>query len=166
MMRYGDGGIGHWGSLCGVINGGAALIGLFQSEKDNRRREQLIRELCVWYETTLLPKYEPVEPKWADEVEPSVANSVLCHVSVAKWCESSGCGAFSMEKKERCRRLAADGAIKVTEMFNRQLAGDRGSIELTPEVKSCVECHGKKGQADALVQMNCTTCHQFEKKHP
>lgn len=29
MMRYGEGGLGKWGSLCGVVNGAAALIGCF-----------------------------------------------------------------------------------------------------------------------------------------
>jgi len=161
MMRYGDGGVARWGSLCGVVNGGAALIGLFQNEKDAEQRERLITELCVWYETTSLPKYEPAQFNLAGETEPSVAGSVLCHVSVARWCKASGCEAFSEEKKERCRRLASDGAMKVVEILNRNVAS-----KLTPKVKSCVDCHGKKDRADAAVNMNCTICHQFDKKHP
>jgi hypothetical protein len=166
MMRYGDGGIGHWGSLCGVINGGAALIGLFQSEKDKHQREQLITELCVWYETTSLPEYEPAEPKWADEAKPSVAGSMLCHVSVAKWCEASGCEAFSIEKKERCRRLATDGAIKVVGILNRNLEDAPAFRKITPQVKACIDCHGPQDQADAMGKMSCATCHQFEDEHP
>jgi hypothetical protein len=166
MMRYGDGGIGHWGSLCGVINGGAALIGLFQSEKEKQQREAQITELCVWYETSWLPQHEPAEPKWADEAEPSVAGSVLCHVSTARWCEASGCEAFSMEKKERCRRLATDGAVKVVDILNRRLEGRSEFRELTQPVQACIDCHGKQDLADAMGKMNCGTCHQFDDEHP
>ena len=55
MMKYGEGGVGLWGSLCGTVNGGAAVIGLF--ERDKQRRENLIAELFSWYETTELPTY-------------------------------------------------------------------------------------------------------------
>jgi hypothetical protein len=166
MMRYGDGGIGHWGSLCGIINGGAALIGLFQSEKAKEVRESQITELCVWYETSSLPKYEPAEPQWADEAKPSIAGSVLCHVSMSRWCEVSGCGVFSMDRKERCRRLATDGAVKVVDILNRRLSGESEFRKTTRQVRACTECHGPQEQADAMVQMNCATCHQFEDEHP
>ena len=43
MMRYGEGGVGLWGSLCGTVNGGAAILGLLVPEKASR--EQLIAEL-------------------------------------------------------------------------------------------------------------------------
>ena len=59
MMKYGEGGVGLWGSLCGTVNGGAAIIGLF--EQDKQRRENLIAELFSWYETTELPTYQPKE---------------------------------------------------------------------------------------------------------
>jgi hypothetical protein len=166
MMRYGDGGIGHWGSLCGVINGGAALIGLFHSEKKKEVREALINELCVWYESSSLPQFEPAQPEWADEAEPSIAGSVLCHVSTARWCEVSGCGTVSMEKKERCRRLATDGAVKVVDLLNRRLAGESEFRATTPQVQKCIDCHGPQRQADAMVRMRCGTCHQFEDEHP
>jgi hypothetical protein len=167
MMRYGDGGVGHWGSLCGVINGGAALLGLFRSEKEKRRREELITELCVWYETTPLPQYEPAVPLWADEAEASVAGSVLCHVSTAEWCKVSCLEVTSVEKKERCRRLATDGAMKIVEILNRN--AEDGQCELaglTPEVKSCVECHGRWDLADSMGKMRCASCHQMDEKHP
>ena len=69
----------------------------------------MIGEFCIWYETTLLPVFEPAKPQWADEADPSVAGSVLCHISTAKWCEETGCDAYCVEKKEalstsRCRR--------------------------------------------------------------
>ena len=124
MMRFGDGGVGGWGSVCGVVNGGSALIGLFHNEEAKQKREELIAEFCTWYETTNLPTFEPANPQWADEAEPSVADSVLCHISTTRWCQASGHEAFSMAKKERCRRLAADGAMRIVEVLNRQLDAD------------------------------------------
>ena len=84
MMKYGEGGVGLWGSLCGALNGGAAAIGLFVSDKP--QREQLIAQLFAWYESTEFPTYRPAEPTQAPDTPTSVAESVLCHVSVGKWC--------------------------------------------------------------------------------
>ncbi len=167
MMRYGDGGVGGWGSMCGVVNGGAALIGLFHGEKSKETREALITDLCVWYETTSLPAFKPAEPLWAEQAEPCVAGSLLCHVSVAEWCKATGLSAFCMEKKERCRRLATDGVIKVVEILNRKAEEEACEFApLTPDVKACIDCHGKNEPGDAVGKMRCATCHQFDKKHP
>ena len=167
MMRYGQGGLGGWGSLCGVVNGGAALIGLFCADLPKETLQELIGELCSWYEATLLPAYTPHQPWWASEVQPSVAESLLCHVSVSNWCEATGRDAFCMHKKERCRRLAADGAMKTVEILNRK--AEHGTSEftgLTPEVNACIKCHGRDQRADITVKMNCASCHQFDGKHP
>ncbi len=167
MMRYGAGGVGHWGSVCGIVNGASALIGLFHSEVSKESREEMITEFCLWYETTALPAYKPAKPHMAGEIDPSVAGSVLCHISTIKWCEASAYDAYCPEKKERCMRLTADGARKVVEILNRK--ADDAACEfasLTADVKSCVDCHGKKELADATGSMSCNACHQFEKKHP
>jgi putative redox-active protein with C_GCAxxG_C_C motif len=167
MMRYGRSGVGSWGSLCGIVNGGSALIGLFHNEKDREARDEMIGEFCNWYETTCLPVYEPAKPQWADEADPSVAGSVLCHISTAKWCEKAGCDAYCVEKKERCQRLAADGAMKIVEILNRKAEDPACEFaKLTSEVKSCIDCHGKRELADAAGKMNCGSCHQFDKEHP
>jgi hypothetical protein len=167
MMRYGAGGVGGWGSVCGIVNGASALIGLFHQEASREAREAMIAEFCLWYESTALPAYEPAEPQQAEHVDPSVAGSVLCHISTAKWCEATGYEAFSVEKKERCMRLTADGAAKIVEILNRK--ADDAACEfasVTPDVKSCIDCHGKKELADATGSMNCGACHQFDKEHP
>ncbi|TWU38204.1 C-GCAxxG-C-C family protein [Novipirellula artificiosorum] len=166
MMRYGDGGVGGCGSLCGVINGGSALIGMFHNEKPKEQREAMIAELVVWYETTPLPHYKPAKPEWANDAIPSISGSILCHLSTGKWCEASGCEAFSMEKKERCRRLAADGASKLVELLNHDFDGVPILGELTPKVQSCIDCHGKQEMGNAMVKMNCASCHSFEGEHP
>lgn len=72
MMKYGGGGVGHWGSICGALNGAAAVIGLF--ERDKERREALISTLFVWYEQTALPGYTPKPAKEAPPCDKSVAD--------------------------------------------------------------------------------------------
>ena len=48
MMRYGFAGVAEWGSLCGAVNGAAALIGLFTKKEEELK--ELIDELFLWYE--------------------------------------------------------------------------------------------------------------------
>lgn len=38
MMKYGEGGLAGWGSLYGTVNGGAAIIGLFEQDKKTTRK--------------------------------------------------------------------------------------------------------------------------------
>jgi len=168
MMRYGDGGVGGWGSVCGVVNGAAALLGMFQSEKSKTRRESLIGEFCLWYEQSALPQFQPVKPQWADRAEPSVAASVLCHISISNWCKETGCEASSMEKKERCRRLSADGAKCLVEMLNANAAENPGCLkhEVLPEMKACMDCHGPKALNNMHGKMDCRACHAFVGPHP
>jgi Putative redox-active protein (C_GCAxxG_C_C) len=164
MMRYGKGGVVGWGSLCGTLNGGAAAIGLVEPDKE--RREQLVAELFSWYETTALPTYKPKGQDGSPAMAKSVAESVLCHVSVHRWCEASGCEVESDEMKERCRRLTADVGAKTVELLNQNLQKASHFAGLAPEVKSCVACHGKDDRADAFGTMRCNTCHQLSKDHP
>ena len=126
----------------------------------------MIAELFSWYETSALPKYQPDEPACDSDIPSSVPNSVLCHVSIHRWCEVSKCDAFSAEKTERCRRLSADGAMKISEMLNRNLNGPPSVFELATEVRSCLECHGRQDMADATGKMRCDTCHTFSEEHP
>ena len=54
MMIYGRSGVCGWGSLCGALNGGAAVVGLIcRSEK---QQTKITDELFRWYEKTALPK--------------------------------------------------------------------------------------------------------------
>lgn len=164
MMKYGEGGVGLWGSLCGTLNGGSAIIGLF--EQDKKRRENLIANLFSWYETAELPSYEPKPSPEEFEIPTSVAGSVLCHVSVGKWCLTSGFEIGDPEMKERCRRLTAEVAAKTAELLNANLRESCQFAGLSAEVRSCLSCH-KLDLHDTLGKMNCNSCHQkLSKKHP
>lgn len=163
MMKYGEGGVGLWGSLCGTLNGAAAIIGLF--EPDKKRRQDLIAEVFAWYERTELPNYSPKQ-EGEDSLARSIAGSVLCHVSVGKWCEAASEDMGSPNMKERCRRLTADVAAKTVELLNSHLKTSCKFGGLTAEVNVCVSCHGKELR-DSLGKMQCGSCHpQLSKKHP
>lgn len=164
MMKYGEGGVGLWGSLCGTVNGGAAVIGLF--EQDKQRRENLIAELFSWYETTELPTYQPKAATDSEAIPKNAAGSVLCHASVGNWCKMSGNEIGSQEMKERCRRLTADVAARTVELLNANLHEPCKFAGLSPEVKSCLSCHNEELH-DTMGKMQCNSCHQqLSKKHP
>lgn len=166
MMRYGEGGVGGWASICGVVNGAGAVVGLFYGDRPKEEREALINEFNSWYEATALPQYQPAKPEWAPTVPASTAQSVLCHQSVSRWCEVSEKTAFSMEKKERCRRLTVDGVLKIVGILNRALEGGKPAAALAPAVQACTACHGSKGRGDAMGKMSCAPCHKLPDPHP
>ena len=161
MMRYGEGGIGGWGSICGALNGAAAIIGLLYQEKDKKRKAQLIDEIFSYYEATEFP----VPATEGEEVARSRSDSVLCHVSVGKWCQASGYKAFSPEKKKRCRQMTLDVLTKTVEVLNAQLKGPSAPSQLAPPTRSCLFCHGKPARADSMGKMSCDPCHVMPDNH-
>ncbi|HOP77989.1 MAG TPA: C-GCAxxG-C-C family (seleno)protein [Thermogutta sp.] len=164
MMRYGEGGVGKWGSLCGVVNGAAALIGLFYPE-DQNTREKLIEAFAYWYESSELPVYVPKDAPQSMEIPKSVAGSILCHFSVGAWCKVSGYPAFCKEKTERCRRLTADGVRFLVTILNESHMQTNRELPTSPTAKACNDCHGKAQLADAMVKMNCQSCHDLDPSH-
>jgi hypothetical protein len=164
MMKYGAGGVGHCGSICGAANGGAAVIGLFVAEKEPR--EKLIEELLAWYESAELPKYRPQASTKASPVATCVSHSTLCHVSLSRWCKATGNPVGSPPVKERCRRLTADVAAKTVELLNAHLGSACKFQGVGSDVKSCLSCHGKE-RRDIVGKMQCSACHpQLSKDHP
>ena len=149
MMRYGEGGVGGWGAICGALNAGAAVIGLF--EPDKKQRERLIGELFSWYERAELPIHQPADAK-SSRIAKSVAGSVLCHISVAHWCKASGATVLSNELKQRCCRLTADVASKTVELLNRRR--DKTSEPAQPAVTPSSE------PPKTIGKMRCAACHK------
>jgi hypothetical protein len=164
MMKYGGGGVGDWGSICGTLNGGAAIIGLF--EQDKQRRNDLISQLFSWYEATELPTYLPKAGMDSSAFPKNAAGSILCHASVSNWCKKSGNEVGSQDMKERCRRLTADVAAKTAELLNANLHEPCKFAGLKPETKSCLTCHNEELH-DTLGKMQCASCHQqLSTNHP
>ena len=159
MMRYGAGGTAGFGSLCGALNGSAALIGLFVRKEEDMKL--LIDELFLWYEQTELPVYAPDKPALDAKIPTSVTNSILCHISVTKWCKISGNKTFSKQQKERCARLTANTAAKTVELLNAHFAGEFSAAhEFDDGVKTCRSCHTKGSErSDSRGKMHCGSCH-------
>ena len=164
MFRYGHGGCGGQGSLCGVCNGVAAAIGFYVTDK--KECDALIAEVFRWYETTNLPTYKPAGLD--KDTVTSASGSTLCHISMTKWCQAAGKSPFSVERKNRCARLTADTAAKTVELLNEYFAGSEKSIKKLSSKKriSCASCHTKDIKTGKLskspkvkVKMNCTACH-------
>jgi Putative redox-active protein (C_GCAxxG_C_C) len=117
LMRYGAGGLPGQGSLCGGVNGAAAVLALFA--KTSEDRGQMTRELCRWYQEARLPLYVPKAGQPAAEAQPtSIAQSLLCKDSIASWAKATGRPPESAERGERCRRLTADVARKTVQLLN------------------------------------------------
>ncbi|MBW6536175.1 MAG: C-GCAxxG-C-C family protein [Mariniphaga sp.] len=159
MFKYGHGGIGGFGSVCGALNGAAALIGLLITDKSVQDR--MITDLFQWYEKEPLPKFSPAKPSVDHAPVKSISNSVLCHASNTNWCKESGFHVNSNERKERCRRLTGDMAQKVTaslnDIFTNTYVTNTHSNE---DVNTCVACHGTEGKLkNTSVKMSCNSCH-------
>jgi len=162
MLQYGGGGIGHSGSVCGAVNGGAAVIGLF--ERDRQRLDSLIGRLLSWFETTELPIYRPTGSEGSPPCAKSVSESVLCHVSMNRWCKASGFKTDSPERKERCRRLTVDVAVKPVELLNANLREPYKVSAQESQSKSCVLCHGEK--RDTVSNLPCKTANRRQARTP
>ena len=178
MMRFGEGGIAGFGTVCGALNGAAALIGLFRPGKEQKDREPLVTELFTWYEQTALPRYAPPSPGEVGELRGVAVQSVLCHISVSRWCEETGYAAFDIERRERCRRLSCDVAAKIVDIlnccFHPESTNHPGGnpypqdnpADLSVEVRQCISCHGRNELANSLAKMDCRACHTFDGRHP
>ncbi|MDD2381085.1 MAG: C-GCAxxG-C-C family protein [Mariniphaga sp.] len=159
MFKYGHGGIGGFGSVCGTLNGAAALVGLFIPEKEVQ--DKIIHDLFQWYEKESMPVFHPAKPVENYTPVKSISNSVLCHVSNTNWCKESGFSVNSKERKERCRRLTGDVAGKVVHSLNAIFASAYVTdSHANQDVNSCVACHGDEGKIkNVSVKMSCNSCH-------
>ena len=159
LFKYGHGGVGGYGSVCGTLNGAAALIGLFISDKNIQNK--MIADIFGWYEKEALPVFSPQKPTYDFLPVKSISGSILCHASNTNWCKTSGFKVDSNERKERCRRMTADVAQKITTALNEiftnvyitNVSGDE-------TVNTCQTCHGSIGKVNnAAVKMSCNSCH-------
>lgn len=166
MMRYGHGGAGGYGSLCGALNGAAAIIGLFHPAQ--RTRDLLITELFKWYEQAELPVFRPANAAPAAPATCSRAGSVLCHASIANWCRVSGGNPYDKARGERCRRLSSDVTARTVELLNRTHHHGRHEITVTDNSAACMQCHASSTSPRVTVRslMDCTSCHDLATPHP
>ena len=163
MLEANKGGISDWGTICGALYGAAAAFALFWGRKE---RTPMVNELYRWYEVTKLPIYNPGELAQGvkGDLPSNASGSVLCHISVSKWCAAHKIEATSKARSERCGRLTADVSFKAVEIFNAKIEQGKnykGTFAVQPAVSGCGECHQTKGNDANWAKgvMDCTPCH-------
>lgn len=169
MMELGKSGIAEWGGTCGSLIGASAALALFWGRKE---RDPMVNELFRWYEVTALPIFQPApgSAKVDKALPTSVGDSILCHISVSKWCTANKIPGASAERSERCARITADVAVKTAELMHAKMDGSFKPVLTKSEVyQSCTAegCHGgKKDKFERPYlkgQMDCTPCHTGSK---
>ena len=153
---YGKGGTVGFGTLCGALNGASMALNLVSNDLS------MVTEVVGEYTENAYPTYKPAVTKKTDaDLPTSVAGSPLCHVSVTKWCEASGYGSGSDERKERCGRLTAEVAGRAVEILNASVDGAFTAAFVNPEsVTACNSCHYDDGQvANVHAKSECVQCH-------
>ncbi len=165
MMEYGHGGVGGYGTICGALNGAAALMGLFVADK--KMRDLMTIDLFKWYEKTELPVFTPKKPLLDHTPGKSVAESVLCHASMISWTKASDNRVESQQRKERCRRLTADVAFRLNIVLNQFHEKNCPLAHINDtETQSCLNCHGSDGKlGNTASNMNCASCHDTSLGH-
>lgn len=173
LYDYGGGGVAGWGALCGTLNGAGGVITLVAGPSS---ASGIMNELMGWYTGEAFPTDDSNDLGVAGafyvensltgvSLVQSVSISPLCHVSISRWCESSGYASGSDERKERCARLTGDVAAKAVEMLNAFTAGSfAASYESSAETAACLVCHsvGESVEDGSITmgKMSCTMCHE------
>lgn len=177
-MHYGAGGGGGFGSLCGALNGACEAM-TYALPVDEAKK--FTRALFRWYEVTPIPSEKSNEyaathqflvPKYKSDkpLPQSVSHSVLCHVSVGRWCVASGYASGSKERSERCGRLTGDVAAMAVEFMNAYVRGEpHPALTLTQTTAECRGCHfkGKNFEEGQFTRgfMQCESCHTDMRPH-
>lgn len=174
MMYYGGGGDAGWGTLCGALNGSAALINLVT---DRTTANAIVGELFGWYTTVGFPsdtsndysvRHLFLVNRNDKPLIQTVSNTPLCHGSVSTWCTGSGFRSTSPERAERCARLTGDVAAKTVEMLNENADGVfRARFVPERSVSDCLGCHNSTSIANVnpTVKMDCQRCHKDNWDH-
>lgn len=159
MMKYGHGGVNGSGTICGALNGAAALVGLMVNGK--QIQDALVADIFHFYENSQLPISEPNNPGMDYTPPTSISKSPLCHASTTRWGEVSGLRIDSKERKERCRRLTADVAAKTVSTLNAYHDNTFvANAHDNETVRTCMSCHGSEGKlGNTAGKMDCTSCH-------
>ncbi len=166
MMIYGMGGVAGWGSICGTLNGAAALFGLVA--RTDMERLKLTQDLFHWYEQTALPIYTPPGNQMLNPFPTATPGSVLCHASSGRWCKATGYKHSSPERVERCRRLSGSVAQKSVEMLNALHANETiAHFESSSATRQCQSCHTTSAEKGSILgQGSCSSCHAIGANHP
>jgi hypothetical protein len=189
MHFYGSGGIGGWGSLCGIPNGCVALLNLLGLHG------ALGSDVLGYYSTNEFPTsnipdlhadpdYGPggtlsLPWNWTpipdDEVlAKTVSFSPLCHVSISRWCFAAGVDLNDkttggmVYKNDRCSKVCGDTAAYTAQLIKDYALGN-GVVDPysdSQKTAECRTCHNSTSDPYSALQhpaqhgkMECTMCH-------
>ena len=169
VFQYAAGGVGSWGTLCGALNGAAALIGMVGAPGE------ITDEVFAWYAKTPIPSNgaeRAVEagtwtpsgaPQPMSNMPTSIAHSQLCHASLSQWTMTSGFDLGTDEHYDRCGKLTFDVEVKTITLLNAYFQDNNNVpvVALDPTVAACKTCHESK----ALGKQACDSCHDQTTTH-
>lgn len=171
LMRFGGGGIAHWGTVCGAVNAGVTIIQMVAGPSVAALTNEYMGWACDFAFPTTRVDHLSLYPNQPT----SVAKSPLCHNSSGNWAYTYGYRIGSPERKERCAKVAADCAYKAVELLNAWLANAFTPEKFAPDYQNetnferCFTCHvGPASKYDnAQGKMNCLTkgCHPEKATH-
>ena len=165
MMKYGGGGVGGWGTLCGTLNGSCAAMGAIGVPS------KMIDEQMQHYANTPIPSggvETAVAAGWMPagtnvpaaplaNVVTSTAHSQLCHASLSQWAMKSGVADGTVQQKDRCAKACYDMVFNAVTMLNAwKTNGAIPAGTLDPSVAACAPCHTTP---IAKGKMACGSCH-------
>lgn len=189
LFNYGGGGVNGWGTICGIPNGGTAV--LTQLGAPTAVKNRFLR----WYESTALPTNACYEDyaggawtpggtsggAWGgssgltiptNNAPRSKAESVLCHASLTKWRTAADKYTLATGvdgQSDRCGKLCYDCGTFLAQLINDWKAGVTidGSVSPASAATGCKNpsCHGSSPTdplCDAVTAqglMNCKPCH-------
>ena len=143
-LKFGEGGVEGWGTLCGSLLGGNVAISLVAGHEG----KPMINDLMQWYSETMQPVFEPKKPR-ANFKQKTVSDSPLCHISVGKWMKAEQKSLGSPERRDRCARLSASVSYQIATMLNAwhdgkykpSYTGKQSASGITTQ-NNCMDCHG------------------------
>jgi len=174
VFKFGGGGVGSWGTLCGTLNGSAAIIALTGASV------KITDEVMQYYAETPLPTNgidKAVAAGWTPtpfppqatipsplpNVPTSTAHSQLCHASLSQWTMTTGAADGSTQQKDRCAKACHDLVLKTVTLLNAYHANHANlpAGTLDPTVAACQPlCH-----SSAKGKMACDPCHDQTPGH-
>jgi hypothetical protein len=174
VFKFGGGGVGSWGTLCGTLNGSAAIIAMTGAPV------KITDEIMQHYAETPLPTNgidKAVAAGWTPapfppqvsipsplpNVPTSTAHSQLCHASLSQWTMTTGAADGSTQQKDRCAKACHDLVLKTVTLLNAYHANHANlpAGALDPTVAACQPlCH-----SSAKGKMACDSCHDQTPGH-